>query len=117
MPLLEPCNTTPELVLPEITLRAAAVVPPRVWPVPPRETPEPALARAVVPAALVPIRLPLMTRLLVSASRAMPLEVLPEIRLPAPATVPPMVTPVAVMARRPWLAFATAAVPPELVQM
>ena len=81
---------TPLLMLPEITLRAATVVPPTVLPVDwsPMKTPK-AFGTADVPAAFVPIRLPAM-RLPVeltngSCCRAVietPLPMFPEITFP-----------------------------------
>ena len=56
-------------------------------------TPSPVFANAAVPEALVPIQLP-ATRLEVDETTLTPAPELPEITLPAPAAVPPMVTPV-----------------------
>src|SRR5437867_10754528 len=81
-------------VLPEITLAAAAVVPPMVLleAPPAMETPVPLGKAAGVAAALRPILLPWTRLLLVPESVIrIPAPVLPEIKLPAPAAVPPIV--------------------------
>ena len=80
-------------VLPEMTLRAAAVTPPTIVPDAPPVMWTPGLfGSAAVPARFGPITLPL-TRLPVAAavSILMPLPTLPEMRLPAPAASPPIV--------------------------
>src|SRR5439155_1345997 len=85
---------------PEMTLRAAAVVPPTVLFGPPTRTPCPTLPRGEVPSAARPMTLPWISVPDEVASVWMPSEWLPEMTLPAPAAVPPMVSPLAGPARR-----------------
>ena len=84
--------STPSVVLPEMTLRATAIVPPIVLAVAPEiDTPIP-LARASVPAALVPISFPsTITPEVFSPLSATPSPGLPEITFPCPAVDPPIV--------------------------
>ena len=89
-----PLMRTPHWLLPEMTFRAAAVVPPTVLLVVPvlRTTPLLPLKSAADPAALVPMKLPATVLPVVPAVLMLtPGPALPEMRLPAPAAVPPMV--------------------------
>ena len=89
-----PAMLTPDWLLPEMTLRAAAVVPPTVLLVVPalRTTPLLPLKSPADPAALTPMKLPATVLPVVPAALMLtPGPVLPEMRLPAPAVVPPMV--------------------------
>jgi hypothetical protein len=93
----------PVSVLPEITLRSDASpapspsVPMRLNFAPPATTtPLNEFARAPVPAAFVPMKLPAMTLVSVPTSAIVtPSRSLPEITLPAPLAPPPMVLPFA----------------------
>ena len=83
---------TPLCVLPEITFPAPAGVPPTVLPEVLKKIPTPSpLARAAVPAAVVPMKLPWMT--LPSVPRSVitrPIDELPEMTLREAAVVPPI---------------------------
>ena len=81
----------PRQILPEMTLRAPAFVPPTVLPCPPREIPA-TLPRAAVPVTSVPIRFP-CTKFPVGSNPeiVMPFPSLPEIKFLASGTVPPIV--------------------------
>ncbi len=78
----------------EMTLPAPEAVPPIVTVASPKiSIPSPVLPRAWVPVMSVPIRLPWMTTPPASNKLAMmPVPPFPEITLPAPAAVPPIVT-------------------------
>ena len=109
MPALEVLNPFPEM-----TFRAAAVVPPIVLVFPLIWMPNHLFDTAVVPAAFVPTRLPWTVMLL--PMRKMPRSALPEIRLPSPAFTPPIVL-LDAMTLTPSLAFASAAAPATSVPM
>src|SRR4051812_38042268 len=108
---------TPSQPLPEMTLRAPALVPPMVLFVEPYSiaTPSDPLGTAAVPAAFVPMRLPSTVSPLAERNQT-PLAWLPEITFPEPAAVPPTMSPVEpywiVTPLRP---LPSAAVPPALV--
>src|SRR5881296_3191007 len=105
-----------------MTLRAAAVVPPIVllWEPLATTIPPCTFAMAAVPAALVPIRLPCMlvpvVTLGVVSVRKIPAPLFPEITLPAPAAVPPIVL-FGPKTSTPGPALGRAAVPAALVPM
>ena len=87
--------TTPYLPLPEMMFRAAAVVPPTVLSgALESTTPSPTLPTAWVPETSVPMKLP-CTRFPdappFGPKMTTPNAPLPEMRLPAPAAVPPIV--------------------------
>src|SRR5262249_50068365 len=108
-----PWMTTPLAPLPEMTLPAAAVVPPMVFAVAPLRmlTPVPPLGRAAVPAALVPMKFP-ATVLFDAPGMRRRAAPLPEMTLPAAAVVPPMVFAEApAVTITPWRMLATALLP------
>ncbi len=76
---------------PEMTLRAAAAVPPTRRPAPLPARMAVPLSIASVPVASVPNRFPAMS-VSVAPERSTPM-MLPEMTLPAPAPVPPIVFP------------------------
>src|SRR6516162_1283703 len=92
-------------------LRAPATVPPIVLFDPATSTPADALPTAPVPAALVPIRLPCTATADARLSIRIPQLVLPEMTLPAPATVPPMVLLAPVTTSTPLVPLARAPLP------
>ena len=109
-----PVTLTPSRAFPEMTFRAAAVVPPTVLPDAPVSIlmPSSELATAPVPAALVPIRFPTTRLPVVPAVRICTPETFPPMTLPAPAAVPPTVLFVAPLSIwTPLSAFPSAAVP------
>jgi hypothetical protein len=83
------------VLLPEMMLRAAGEVPPMTTLALLALTPTP-LRSGAVPAASVPIRLPCMT--VPGAAALTPPASLPEMRLPAPGSVPPTTLPTEVEA-------------------
>ena len=111
--------------LPEMRLPAPAVVPPIVLAFELLAcTPPLALGSAAVPAAFVPMRLPCTTVLAELVERwtptpKLPLLPLPEIRFPAPLTVPPMKLPImpVLNTSTPLCRFAMIAVPVMSVPM
>ena len=96
-------------MLPEIRLLASDVVPPIVFPGASIKSPL-SFASAVTPRAFVPTRLPAIT--FPAPSTTNPAPLLPEIRLPLPGMVPPIVlfVPTGVM-RTPQSVLARAIVP------
>ena len=82
-------------------------------------TPEDPFGSGVVPSAAVPMRLPTIFVLVDWSSRTpvAPLVEAPDMRLPAPGAVPPIVTPSTSMTVMPWPLLGTAAVPAALVPM
>ncbi len=83
-----------------ITLRAAAVVPPIVFPEAPLEitTPMEGLPSGRLPVTSVPMKFPVTAFLVVPVSRMMmPYSRLPEITFLAPLAVPPIVFPEALV--------------------
>src|SRR5688572_12221625 len=75
-----------------MTFRAAGLAPPIVLLLVRMSIPSLTLPSAAVPAAFRPMRLPAINvPVAVGPSTQTPLEALPEITLPAPLTVPPMV--------------------------
>ena len=122
VPIKFPCTTllvaptfrisTPTLVFPEMMFRTAAVVPPIMLLAAPLITTPDALLTLVVPAELVPMKLPWIVALPTKTS--MPLPLFPEIRFPAPLVIPPIVMLGALM-RMPPAPFALAAAPVALV--
>ena len=88
-------SNTPRCPFPEITFRAPATVPPTMFPLvwEKMETPFNTLPIARVPVWSVPIRFPCSLFPVVPAPvMDTPLPPLPEIRLPKPIEVPPIVT-------------------------
>jgi hypothetical protein len=122
--LLEPEMSKPgqELLLPEITLRAATFEPPtKLFVAFPRRAmpallPTRQLLTAAVPSALVPIRLPWIWVPLALTTLTPP-KSLPESRLPAPATLPPIREFGAPLMAMPSLPLGSAAVPAAFVPM
>ena len=114
---------TPYPVFPEMTLPApvpgVAVSPPTVLSCAPDSIRTPvALPTDPVPVRSVPTKLPATTVPVVPLPvRNTPAPTLPEIRLPAPAKVPPTVTPVLPNTPTPPATLATAAVPEAFVPM
>src|SRR5208337_4216809 len=96
-----PCTTlsvaprpklTPAPILSEITLRAPTAVPPIVLlDDSPIRTPAALLGTASSPVASVPMKLPSTTLFVAPGSMFTPAPILPEITLPAPISVPPIV--------------------------
>src|SRR5262249_10898525 len=111
-----PATRTPA-ALPEITLPAAEAVPPIVLLVAPESSwmPPNALLRARVPERSVPIQLPAISVPDVPLTNTPP-EPPPllEMKVRAPALVPPMTLPVpAALTSTPWKVFVAATVPVE----
>ncbi len=107
---------TPFSSLPEMRLPAAPVVPAIVFS---REekmfTPWPPLPRSAVPAALGPMRLPSTLFPVAPPTMLTPIPALPEMTLPAPAAVPPIVLFVAPSMITPLKPLPRAAVPSAFV--
>ena len=126
-PMTFPSITSPEVPLvmsmpspklPEMRFAAAAVVPPIVVPIATaRSIPSPRLGTAAVPSRSVPILLPATSSSSAGeypSRMAMPGPSFPEIRLPVPAIVPPIVLPI-VSIWRPMSWVPSAAVPARFV--
>ena len=97
----------PAAPFPETTFRVPAASPPTVLLGPWIRTPHTRLLIAAVPAAFRPMRLPYSVLWCAPWEMRMPFSLLPEITLPSPALVPPIVLLLAKLATWiPWLWFA-----------